>query len=117
MSSRQINYNGRKFMAVANSESGEVSGDTVFTYHQEGDLFWAEYSGGEVLKGFMVGLAAPDGKLEFNYQHLNKGKQIRLGKCRSTPEVLPEGLLRMHEVWQWLDGSQEHGTSTLIEVK
>ncbi|MGI8542777.1 MAG: hypothetical protein ACR2MD_04780 [Aridibacter sp.] len=37
-----INYNDKKFVSVQNSESGEVTGETVFHYHQKDDLVWAE---------------------------------------------------------------------------
>lgn len=112
-----INYDGKVFSPVINSETGEVSSATLFRYHQEEDIFWAEYSGGEIIRGTMIGLAHPDGRLEFNYQHLNKDKAIRLGKCLSKPEVLPDGRIRLHENWQWLDGEQQKGTSVVDERK
>lgn len=33
-----------------NSENGEVNEQTIFTYHQNGKLLWADYSGGNILK-------------------------------------------------------------------
>ena len=112
-----ITYDGRIFCPVVNSETGEVSSATLFRDHQEGDIFWAEYSGGEILRGFMVGLVRPDGQLEFNYQHLNSNKAIRLGKCLSVPEILADGRIRLHESWQWLDGEQKTGSSIVDEQK
>lgn len=111
-----IDYEGKTFIAVANSESGEVSDRTTFRYHQDGDLFWAEYAGGMVRLGFMVGLAAPDGTLAFSYQHVNSGGEIRTGRCASTPEVLPDGRIRLHERWQWTNGSLDKGESVVEEV-
>jgi len=32
----EINYDGRQFVGVANTENGEVSGQTVFHYRQRG---------------------------------------------------------------------------------
>lgn len=117
MKERSINYDGKAFAAVMNSESGEVSGATVFHYHQDKEVFWAEYSGGEILRGFMIGLVGPQGQIDFNYQHLNVGRQIRLGKCRSTPEIMQDGRIRLHEAWQWLDGEGQKGTSVIEELK
>lgn len=110
-----VAYEGRVFRAVSNSVSGEVSGDTVFWYRQEGDVVWAEYSGGDVIKGFLVGTAAPDGRLEFSYQHVNRNKAVRIGACSTVPEVLPDGRLRLHEEWRWLNGGCESGRSVLEE--
>lgn len=117
MKPARINYDGKIFSPVINSETGEVSSATLFYYHQDEDVFWAEYSGGEIIRGFMVGIAYPDGRLEFNYQHLNKDKNLRLGKCFSKPEILPDGRIRLHEVWQWLDGERQEGVSVVEERK
>lgn len=117
MKKRSINYDGKAFATVMNSESGEVSGATIFHYHQDKEVFWAEYSGGEILRGFMIGLVGPQGQIDFNYQHLNMGRQIRLGKCRSTPEIMQDGRIRLHETWQWLDGEGQKGTSVIEELK
>ncbi len=111
-----INYDGRIFHAIANSENGEVSAATVFHYHQDGDLFWSEYGGGEIRKGSMIGLVHQDGSLEFVYHHLNTHGVLRTGKCSSTPEILHNGKIRLHENWRWNDGSREEGTSTVEEV-
>lgn len=48
-------YEGKVFAAVRNSENGEVSGKTMFRYHQDGDVVWTEYAGGEIFKGFLLG--------------------------------------------------------------
>ena len=112
-----INYEGRIFTALPNSESGEVSGAPLFYYHQAEAVLWAEYQGGEVLKGFLVGKVLAGGRLEFFYQHINKNMELRLGQCQSLPEVLPDGRLRLHEDWKWLNGGLQSGTSTLEEVR
>ena len=50
-------YNGRIFSVRENSSNGQVSGETVFIYHQKGATVWAEYSGGEIVRGYMIGTA------------------------------------------------------------
>lgn len=45
--STDINYDGRIFVPKMNSENVEVSEQTVFRYHQNGCLLWAEYNGGD----------------------------------------------------------------------
>jgi hypothetical protein len=42
-----MNYNGKIFRPVANTDNGETSGDTVFVYKQNGPLLTAEYWGGK----------------------------------------------------------------------
>jgi len=40
-----------------------------------------------------------------------------MGKCDSKPELLENGLLRMYESWQWLNGDKSAGNSILEEIK
>ncbi|MBE1236398.1 n-acetylglutamate synthase [Phaeovibrio sulfidiphilus] len=111
-----LSYDGRRFCGVSNSETGEVSDQTVFHYFQDGDILRADYAGGDVLRGTMIGLVLPDGGLEFHYQHLNRAREVRIGRCVSRPEILPDGRIRLHESWQWLDGDRQTGTSVVEEL-
>ncbi len=111
----RMNYNGRIFIPQSNTENGEVGEETIFHYFQENDLFWAEYSGGDVLKGHMIGTVAENGELDFHYQHLNKNRQVKLGKCHSIPRILQNGKIALQEKWQWLNGDLSSGESVVIE--
>jgi len=37
------------------------------------------------------------GKLDMRYQHVNNQNQLMTGICTSTPEILPNGKIRLHE--------------------
>lgn len=92
-----------------------MDGKTIFCYFQENDLFWAEYSGGDVLKGHMIGSVDENGELDFYYQHLNKDRQIRIGKCHSVPTTMENGKIALQEKWQWLNGDLSSGESVVVE--
>lgn len=111
-----IDYNGRKFVAIENTENGEVSSQTVFEYKQQGNIISAAYGGGEIIQGTLIGLVREDGSLEFRYNHVNTKDEIRGGKCVSTPQILPDGRIRLHEKWQWLDTEAAEGSSIIEEV-
>lgn len=111
----KINYNGKIFSPQSNTENGEVNAETVFRYFQENDLFWAEYSGGDVLKGHMVGTVTENGELDFHYHHLNKDRHVRIGKCHSIPKVMDNGKIALREKWQWLNGDLSCGESVMVE--
>ena len=111
-----INYEGRTFKPVSNSETGEVGYETNFHYHQTSDVVWAEYSGGEIRFGTLIAKVLDDGSLEMRYQHINTNGEIMTGICRSTPESLPDGRLRLHEKWQWTSGDRSSGESVIEEV-
>ena len=111
-----LNYDGRKFISKQNSENGEVSSDTVFHYHQQGNLVWPEYSGGSVRYGSLVALVDNDGCLEFRYQHINGNNEFMTGICFSKPEILPNGKLKVYEEWQWTCKDHSRGTSIIEEI-
>ena len=112
----KINYDNKKFASVQNSETGEVSSDTVFHYHQKDDLVWAEYSGGEIVFGNLIAKVLEDGSLEMRYQHINEKGELMTGKCFSKPEILRDGRIRLHEKWQWTSGDLSKGESIVEEI-
>ena len=111
----KINYNGRHFVPKSNTENGEVDEKTIFHYFQKDDILWADYSGGDVEKGYIIGKVAPNGELDFHYQHLNKDNQIRIGKCHSVPYIMENGKINLQEKWQWLNGDMSCGESVVVE--
>src|SRR2546423_12630110 len=97
-----FDYEGRVFRAVSNSANGEAGGETRFHYHQQGDVIWAAYGGGEIMLGTLLAKLNPeDGSLDMRYQHLNQKGDFMTGTCRSALEVLSDGRYRLHEKWQW----------------
>ena len=114
--STDINYDGRKFIPKMNSENGEVGEQTNFTYHQNGNLLWDEYSGGDILKGSLIGSVLCNGELDFVYHHMNQNMQIKTGKCHSVPTVQENGKIELSEKWQWTSGDYSKGKSLLVEV-
>lgn len=116
MKKNKINYDGKNFVSVENSETGEVSSETVFQYHQKNAVVWAEYSGGEIVFGNLIAKADEDGNLEMRYQHINKNEEIMTGKCFSTPEILADGRIRLHENWNWTSGDFSEGKSVIEEI-
>lgn len=38
------------------------------------------------------------------------------GICRSTPEILEDGRIRLHEEWIWTSGDQSSGKSIIEEI-
>ena len=76
---------------------------------------WADYSGGEITKGHLIGFVDANGELDFYYHHVNEQNQMRVGKCHSVPHILENGKLELHEQWQWLNGDCSEGSSILEE--
>ena len=112
-----MTFEGRIFRSVSNSSSGDVDAETLFHYHQIGeDLVWATYEGGSVRFGTLVARVLADASLDMRYQHVNRSGELMTGVCRSRPEVLPDGRLRLHESWRWTCGDRSAGRSVVEEV-
>lgn len=112
-----INYDQKKFKSVSNTENGEVSGETTFEYFQKGDIIWGTYEGGSIKFGTITGYIDPEGQLHFSYQHVSDENEILTGKCQSKPEITEEGLVRLHENWQWTCRDHSAGFSIIEEIR
>lgn len=112
---KTLSLHGKSFRSLANTDNGEVSGDTVFVYGQQDDLIWADYQGGQITRGHLVGKIV-NGHLEFVYHHINREGELMTGKCTSYPEWTGEGNLRFREVWQWTCKDHSSGESVIEEI-
>jgi hypothetical protein len=112
----KINYHNRTFAGISNTPNGQVGGDTLFVYSQNDDMLLATYSGGSIKKGQMIGRVSEDNNLYFVYQHIDTSGRLMSGYCHSTPKVLPDGRIRLHEKWEWTYGGEGKGESVVEEI-
>lgn len=110
-----INYHQKTFKSISNTDNGEVGEQTLFHYQQQGNVLWAEYSGGAIVKGFLVAKIIENDALDMRYEHINTVGEIMTGLCLSTPEILSDGRIRLHEKWQWTSGDLSSGESIIEE--
>lgn len=110
-----ISLDGRTFVGVTNTGSGDVGPLTTFTYLQDGEVIWADYSGGQILRGFLVGTRSGR-RLHFRYAHLGTDKRTASGVCDSELEVLIDSRIRIHESWAW-ESRPGTGVSIVEEVQ
>jgi hypothetical protein len=111
-----INYHNKRFRPIQNTNNGETSAETIFHYVQEGAILSAEYAGGKITKGHLIGLVDEHGVIDMRYHQVNNQGELMTGVCRSVPEVLPTGKIRLHESWQWTSGDESQGSSVIEEI-
>jgi hypothetical protein len=109
------NYDGRRFRSTA-AETAAGADRPIGHYHQSGDLVWAEFAGGAVRAGRLLGRCSGDGTLTLSYSQVMTDGQVLSGACVTTPQVLPDGRLRLRESWRRFDGSGYHGISYIEEI-
>ncbi|MBT3149735.1 hypothetical protein HTV45_02210 [Streptomyces sp. CHD11] len=96
---------------VADQAPGQVGTRTRFTYHERDGEIWAEYAGGDVVRGHLVGTRAGD-RLDFRYVQLERNGTTSSGHCVSTVVELPDGRVRLEENWEW-ESRPGSGTSVV----
>lgn len=106
-----IDYDGRRFRAVGHGPEA-----TIATYHQSGDLLWADFAGGTTRRGSLAGRCAENGTLEFAYTMVLTSGEVISGRCVSTPEVLDDGRILLHEQWERYGPNAASGISEIEEV-
>lgn len=94
-------YDGRLMVSAAD-------GSAVGHYHQDGDLVWAEFAGGAVRTGRLVGTCDGQGILDGAYCQVMVTGEVIAGRVTRTPTTLPDGRLLLAESWRRQDGSVGH---------
>ncbi|KPI38124.1 uncharacterized protein AB675_1043 [Cyphellophora attinorum] len=112
-------YANRILTSKSNTPNGEVSPLTTFHYIQAPStphIVSATYSGGSIVQGHLIG-TLKENALRMVYHHVNDKGEVMTGRCTSTPEVLEDGRLRLHESWEWTSGGVGKGESVVEEIE
>ncbi|MFC8664456.1 hypothetical protein [Streptomyces sp. NPDC057199] len=99
---------------VADQAPGQVGTRTRFAYHEKDGEIWAEYAGGDVVRGHLVGTREGD-RLDFRYVQLKVDGTTSSGHCVSSVVELADGRVRLEETWEW-ESQEGSGTSVVEEV-
>ena len=68
---------------------------------QTGRIVTCRYSGGRIVSGQLIALVDEAGSLDMRYHPMNDCGELMTGVCRSAPELLPDGRIRLHEDGSW----------------
>ena len=112
----KIDLDNRKFKTFSNTDNGEVTEDTIFYYKQSDNIISADYKGGDIIKGNLIGKVVENKYLEFVYHHINVHGEIMTGVCQSYPEISDSGKMILKEFWQWTCKDKSKGESIIIEI-
>ncbi|WP_318204005.1 hypothetical protein [Streptomyces sp. SCL15-4] len=105
---------GLFFAPVSDQAPGQVGTRTRFAYHEKDGEIWADYAGGDVVRGHLVGTREGD-RLDFRYVQLRTDGTTASGHCVSMVEELADGRLRLAETWEW-ESAPGRGTSVVEQV-
>ena len=112
---RVISLNSIKMNVVKTSPSGVVDQDTVFTFSERQKIVSAEYHGGRILEGFLVGRNAGN-RLDFSYCQLQVDGKIDCGISTGVLSLTEEGKIRMTESFEWKSRKGKTGRNVFEEI-
>ena len=100
----RFDFEGKTFRVVRNDGPGaEVNEATVFHFSQQGDIVHADYFGGGVRVGKLVGVLA-GATMRHRYVQVNGEGEFSAGQSTDEVELTPEGKIRLIDSWAWEDG-------------
>lgn len=111
----EISLDNVKMNVLQTAEQGVVNQDTIFVFRQIGSQVSAEYSGGKISKGYLIGLMVND-KLTFSYCQLQVNGKLDCGI--STCEISRDEhhKIKLEEHFEWASRPGEKGTNIFVEI-
>ncbi|HRF81744.1 MAG TPA: hypothetical protein PL070_16825 [Flavobacteriales bacterium] len=70
--------------------------EAIFRFRQVGNILTSTYSGGRIHQGHLIRIVDERGGIDLRYHPINDRNELMTGICRSTPETLPNGKIRLH---------------------
>lgn len=95
-----INFNDILMNVPETDADGVVNSETIFKFSQTNNTVTAEYSGGKIEKGFLIGSLNDD---ELNFSYCQKQMDGKLDYGESKCEILKDdsGKLILIEYFEW----------------
>jgi hypothetical protein len=104
-----------KMTVIQTADNGVVNKDTLFSFMQEGNVVQAEYAGGKIKKGFLIGQVAAQ-VLKFSYCQLQTDGVLDNGVSSCEISVSDTGKIRLIEHFEWKTRPGERGVNVFEEI-
>jgi hypothetical protein len=110
-----IELDGLRMNAVETDPNGVIDRDTIFMFHQDGDRVHAEYAGGRIERGYLVGRLSGTA-LEFRYCQREANGTLGSGASTCEVERDEESRVRIVENFTW-ESRPGGGQNVLRELR
>ncbi len=110
-----INLDQVTMHVISTAETGVVNEDTIFHFTQHDEHVEASYSGGQIVKGFLVGIMKGQ-ELAFTYCQLQKDQQLDNGVSQAELRMDSDGKILLVEHFEWKSRPGEKGTNTFRQI-
>ena len=112
---QKYDLDGIKMNAVETDENGVIGRETIFTFAQKDNFVKADYSGGKIIQGYLVGILTEE-SFTFRYCQLEEGGCLNGGISNCTVRTSESSLLQIIEEFQW-ESREGGGKNVLQEIK
>lgn len=111
-----ISLDGVKMNVIKTAENGVVNHETIFLFSQKDGIVSAEYQGGKILKGFLVGKLPTQNQLEFSYCQMQIDGKLDNGMSLCQLSKDENGKITLTEHFEWKSRPGEFGTNVFQEL-
>jgi len=109
-----LSLEGRSMHASKTAPGGVVNADTIFRFQQTDNLVTAEYAGGGIRRGSLVGLLS-NGTLHFRYAQLQDDGRLDGGESHCEVKMDASGRVSIIEHYAWASRPGA-GTNVISEL-
>src|SRR6266404_3543973 len=109
--SEPISLDEIKMNVVKTAENGVVNHETIFHFSQKDGIVSAEYQGGKISKGFLVGKLQNQNQLEFSYCQMQVDGKLDNGVSTCQLSKNENGKITLTEHFEWKSRPGEFGTN------
>jgi hypothetical protein len=114
MNMKCVSLAGKNMRVIVTDSAGVVGDGTTLRFNQQGNIVWAEYSGGRIANGALVGVRYGN-SLDFHYAQQYSDGAIDTGRSRAIVREA-DGRLQIEEHFEW--GSREgSGVNVFEEIR
>lgn len=113
----QFSLDKIKMNVVKTDETGVVNHETIFHFSQDEDRVFAEYQGGKIQMGYLVGKLAADNRLVFTYCQMQKDGKLDNGVSDCELSKNEDGKLVLIERFEWKSRPGEFGINIFQEIR
>lgn len=101
---------------VKTAAVGVVNHETIFHFSQQGNVVTADYAGGKVKQGFLVGTITEANQLNFSYCQLQIDGKLDNGASQCEVSRNENGKIILIEHFEWASRPGEYGTNIFQEL-
>jgi len=111
-----LSLDNRRFVPIENSAAGVVDSHTEFHFSQRGSHFEAQYSGGDIRSGHIMGHFTGPQIGQMLYHCETQDGALKAGRADAIFEIHVDGHITMALDWVWTSGADGSGQSKYVEL-